>query len=140
MPSRVIQVSDVGLLKSIPRPNEDDGFITFTEALGGAAAEPITNTGDPDRPFQVGDDTFNDFESASGRTCDNQKNACAKIANDGDQSSGLKVSDCDKQRETCISVQDKATVTSFGSSASSQASSQAQVVTSDDEFTYFCDP
>lgn len=31
---------------------------TFTEALGGAEAEPITNTGDPERPFQVGDDTF----------------------------------------------------------------------------------
>lgn len=31
---------------------------TFTDALGGAEAEPITNTGDPERPFQVGDDTF----------------------------------------------------------------------------------
>ena len=81
-----------------------------------------------------------DFKSAASRSCDDQKNACAKIANDGDQSNGLKVSDCDKQRDTCKSAQEKATVTSFGSSASSQASSQAQVVTSDDEFTYFCDP
>lgn len=31
---------------------------TFTDALGGAAAEPITNTNNPDRPFQVGDSTF----------------------------------------------------------------------------------
>ncbi|KFZ12896.1 hypothetical protein V502_06871 [Pseudogymnoascus sp. VKM F-4520 (FW-2644)] len=109
---------------------------TFTDALGGAAAEPITNTDDPDRPFQVGGDTFTDFKSAASRSCDDQKNACAKIANDNDQSNGLKVSDCDKQRDTCKSAQDKATVTSFGSSASGQA----QVVTSDDEFTYFCDP
>lgn len=86
----------------------------------------------PNKPLQT------DFKSAASRTCDNQKNACAKIANSGGNSNGLQVSDCDKQRETCLSAQDKATVTSFDSSASSQA--QAQVVTSDDEFTYFCDP
>ncbi|ELR01797.1 hypothetical protein GMDG_00897 [Pseudogymnoascus destructans 20631-21] len=85
-------------------------------ALGGAAAEPITSTNDQNRPFEVGGDTLTDFKSAASRTCDNQKNACAKIANEG--------------------AIDKATVTSFGSSASSQA----QVVTSDDEVTYFCDP
>ncbi|OBT77655.1 hypothetical protein VF21_03757 [Pseudogymnoascus sp. 05NY08] len=117
-------------------PRQTTNLQTFTGALGGAAAEPITNTNDQDRPFEVGGDTFTDFKSAASRTCDNQKNACAKIANGGDQSNGLKVSDCDKQRDTCISAQDKATVTSFDSSASSQA----QVVTSDDEFTYFCDP
>ncbi|KFZ04812.1 hypothetical protein V501_08938 [Pseudogymnoascus sp. VKM F-4519 (FW-2642)] len=111
---------------------------TFTGALGGAAAEPITSTNDQNRPFEVAGDTFTDFKSAASRTCDNQKNACAKIANSGGNSNGLQVSDCDKQRETCMSAQDKATVTSFDSSASSQA--QAQVVTSDDEFTYFCDP
>ncbi|KFY35031.1 hypothetical protein V494_06268 [Pseudogymnoascus sp. VKM F-4513 (FW-928)] len=109
---------------------------TFTDALGGASAEPITGSDDPKRPFQVGDDTFTDFKSAATRTCDNQKNACAKIANEGDKDSGLEVSDCDKQQETCKSAQEKATVTSFDSSSSSQA----QVVTSDDEFTYFCDP
>ncbi|KFY96011.1 hypothetical protein V498_02970 [Pseudogymnoascus sp. VKM F-4517 (FW-2822)] len=136
MPSRVIQVSEVGFLNPIPRRQQSGGLITFTEALGGAEAEPITNTGDPERPFQVGDDTFDDFKSAARRTCDNQKNACAKIANDDDKSNGLEVSDCDKQRDDCKSAQDKATVTSFDSSASSQA----QVVTSDDEFTYFCDP
>jgi hypothetical protein len=83
----------------------------------------------PNKPLQT------DFKSAASRSCDDQKNACAKIAN-GDNSNGLKVSDCDDQRDTCKSAQEKATVTSFGSSASGQA----QVVTSDDEFTYFCDP
>ncbi|KFY23272.1 hypothetical protein V493_05959 [Pseudogymnoascus sp. VKM F-4281 (FW-2241)] len=117
-------------------PRQATNLQTFTEALGGAAAEPITNTGDPDRPFQVGDDTFNDFKSAAGRSCDNQKNACAKIANDDDKSNGLEVSDCDEQRDACMSAQDEATVTSFGS----VESSQAQVVTSDDDFTFFCDP
>ncbi|OBT65362.1 hypothetical protein VE03_06093 [Pseudogymnoascus sp. 23342-1-I1] len=118
-------------------PRQTTNLQTFTDALGGASAEPITNSNDPKRPFQVGESTFTDFASAAGRTCDDQKNACATIANDGDKSSGLEVSDCDKQRDSCISAQDKATVTSFDSSASSQA---AQVVTSDDEFTYFCDP
>ncbi|OBT93411.1 hypothetical protein VE01_08801 [Pseudogymnoascus verrucosus] len=119
-------------------PRQTTNLQTFTGALGGAAAEPITSTNDQNRPFEVAGDTFTDFKSAASRTCDNQKNACAKIANSGGNSNGLQVSDCDKQRETCLSTQDKATVTSFDSSASSQA--QAQVVTSDDEFTYFCDP
>ncbi|OAF58543.1 hypothetical protein VC83_04962 [Pseudogymnoascus destructans] len=52
-------------------------------ALGGAAAEPITSTNDQNRPFEVGGDTLTDFKSAASRTCDNQKNACAKIANEG---------------------------------------------------------
>ncbi|KFY48337.1 hypothetical protein V495_01426 [Pseudogymnoascus sp. VKM F-4514 (FW-929)] len=116
-------------------PRQTANLQTFQDALGGAAAEAITNSDDEKRPFQVGDDTFTDFKSAASRSCDDQKNACAKIAN-GDNSNGLKVSDCDDQRDTCKSAQEKATVTSFGSSASSQA----QVVTSDDEFTYFCDP
>ncbi|KFX94342.1 hypothetical protein V490_04396 [Pseudogymnoascus sp. VKM F-3557] len=96
--SRVIQVSDLGVLNLIPRCRQGDGLIvqyialfilaveatawshadmdlrhefghvlvprqtanlqTFQDALGGAAAEAITNSDDEKRPFQVGDDTF----------------------------------------------------------------------------------
>ncbi|KAK0669589.1 hypothetical protein QBC41DRAFT_107104 [Cercophora samala] len=70
----------------------------FASALGGATAPAITNSGDPDRPFAVEGDTFPDFETASNRACDNQKNACAKVANEGSQRDGeLTVGECDRQ-------------------------------------------
>ena len=55
----------------------------------------ITNSGDSERPFLVSGDTFTDFASAAGRSCDNQKNSCAQKANSGN--SGFDVSDCDTQ-------------------------------------------
>ncbi|KAI9163261.1 hypothetical protein HJFPF1_04863 [Paramyrothecium foliicola] len=67
----------------------------FGESLGGAPAAPITNSGDTQRPFDVSGDTFPDFFSAGERSCDNQKNACADIANGG--SADIVVDDCDQQ-------------------------------------------
>ena len=76
----------------------------------------ITDSGDPERPFAVDGDTFvcssgrrrrprkwaganmgvqPDFQTAADRSCDNQKNNCAELANNGDES--FEVSDCDKQ-------------------------------------------
>jgi hypothetical protein len=49
---------------------------TFTGALAGVAASPITSSGDAKRPFSVDGDTFTDFQSAAERSCDNQKNGC----------------------------------------------------------------
>ncbi|KAL5120532.1 hypothetical protein ACEQ8H_001550 [Pleosporales sp. CAS-2024a] len=54
---------------------------TFSSALGGAKAPPITDSGDPQRPFLVGGDTFTDFASAGERSCDIQFQACQAIAN-----------------------------------------------------------
>jgi len=104
-------------------------LLAFTPALGGAVAPPITSTGDPKRPFQVGNSDFTDFASAANRSCDDQHNACAKIANDKALSNGLRVTDCDVQMDACKAAQKSATVTSFAVKTSSDA-----------QFDYFCDP
>ncbi|KAI8933995.1 hypothetical protein NX059_008765 [Plenodomus lindquistii] len=54
---------------------------TFSGALGGVPASPITNSGDTERPFLVGGDTFDQFENAAQRSCDTQFNGCAEVAN-----------------------------------------------------------
>jgi hypothetical protein len=50
-------------------------FQTFTGALGGIAATPITDSGNPDRKFQVKGDTFVNIGAALQRSCDQQFNA-----------------------------------------------------------------
>lgn len=71
---------------------------SFTSALGGAAADSITNSGDSERPFQVDGDTFTDFESAAQRSCDNQFNECSQRANEQGNKGDFKVEDCDDQK------------------------------------------
>lgn len=54
-------VSQIGLRKiswASSAMKADNSIQTFQDALGGAAAEAITNSDDEKRPFQVGDDTF----------------------------------------------------------------------------------
>lgn len=102
---------------------------TFTSSLGGAAAPPITNTLDPKRPFLVGSSTFPDFATAANRSCDDQHNLCANIANNKALANGLRVADCDAQATACKAAQKSATVTAFAVKASSDA-----------VFDYFCDP
>jgi len=77
---------------------------TFASALGGVPASPITDSGDPKRPFSVDGDTFTDFESAAQRSCDNQFNKCGQAANGGGNKGGLTVGECDKQKGRCISI------------------------------------
>ncbi|KAI1452214.1 hypothetical protein F4805DRAFT_44034 [Annulohypoxylon moriforme] len=102
-------------------------FQQFTSApLGGQAAAQIVSNDDPDdaknHPFKIeggqrsNGDTFSDFNSASNRVCDDQKNDCADLSNKGDAS--FKVSDCDTQDNEC---------------------KQANTPTDeDDQFLYFC--
>jgi hypothetical protein len=71
-------------------------FQTFTAALGGIAATPITDSGITDRPFQVKDDTFVNIGAALQRSCDQQFNACANAANGGNAT--LSVSQCSAQK------------------------------------------
>ncbi|KFA61733.1 hypothetical protein S40285_10619, partial [Stachybotrys chlorohalonatus IBT 40285] len=66
----------------------------FSGALGGASASAITNSGNSERPYEVEGDTFPDFQTAATRACDNQKNACAEIANSG---GSFEVSACEEQ-------------------------------------------
>ncbi|KXX82584.1 hypothetical protein MMYC01_200784 [Madurella mycetomatis] len=76
-------------------PRQATNLQAFTGALGGAGASAITNSGDPERPFEVDGDTFPDYETAAIRACDNQKNVCADLANNGTGS--FSVGECDQQ-------------------------------------------
>ncbi|SPQ19615.1 f587c4b2-5b37-4028-a1a5-ad56ecb54262 [Thermothielavioides terrestris] len=95
----------------LPRQQGRVNLQAFTGALGGAKAPAITNSGDPQRPFEVDGDTFTDFESASNRACDNQKNVCADIANNGTGS--FTVGDCDQQNQQCKSAASSAATKTF---------------------------
>lgn len=83
---------------------------TFTGALG-AAANPITFSGDAKRPFEVNGDTFVNFSAAAARTCDIQFNACANAANSG---KAVVFADCNTQKTACTAAQAATTATSFG--------------------------
>lgn len=54
---------------------QGQNFQTFTGALGGITATPITDSGNPDRKFQVKGDTFVNIGAAFQRSCDQQFNA-----------------------------------------------------------------
>jgi hypothetical protein len=69
---------------------------TFTGALGGIAATPVQNSGNPDRPFQVKGDTFVNVGAALARSCDQQFNACSNAANGGDAT--LSTAQCSAQK------------------------------------------
>ncbi|KAK0723833.1 hypothetical protein B0T21DRAFT_372565 [Apiosordaria backusii] len=129
-------------------PRQASNLQVFTSALGGATAPAITNSGDPDRPFAVDGDTFPDFETASNRACDNQKNACAKIANEGGQREGeLTVGECDRQMEQCKSAALSAATRSFdggqqqggGGQGGQAPPPESVLVSSDENFDFFCD-
>lgn len=47
---------------------------SFAGAIGGEAATPIEDSGNADRPFQVGEDTFVNIGAAVQRSCDQQFN------------------------------------------------------------------
>lgn len=92
------------LALSAPLSNRQSqsNFQTFTAALGGIAATPVTDSGNADRPFQVKGDTFVNAGAALQRSCDQQFNACANKANGGDKS--LSVSQCSAQKGMSISI------------------------------------
>ncbi|POS74658.1 hypothetical protein DHEL01_v206951 [Diaporthe helianthi] len=99
----------------------------FTGSLGGIKADAVTNSGNLERPFEVDGDTFPDFNSAAERSCDNQKNKCAQLANSGG-GAGFEVPDCDQQNNQCKDAINAATQTAFLTLASSNA-----------EFDFFCE-
>ncbi|KAG9198120.1 hypothetical protein G6514_010446 [Epicoccum nigrum] len=72
---------------------------TFTGALGGVTATPVINTGDAKRPFSVKGATFTGLGAALARSCDQQFNACANLANGGDKT--LSVTQCTAQKDQC---------------------------------------
>ncbi|KAF2266596.1 hypothetical protein CC78DRAFT_577906 [Lojkania enalia] len=93
---------------------------TFTGQLGDIPASPITNSGNPERPFEVEGETFDQFSQAGQRSCDRQQNKCAEQANAQGNSGGFEVGDCDKQKEECNRAQDGAPVKDFATGLASQ--------------------
>lgn len=73
---------------------------TFTAALGGVHASPITSSGDKSRPFEVDGNTFTAFSEAAQRSCDEQFQGCQAAANGngGSGKAGFTVGDCGGQK------------------------------------------
>jgi hypothetical protein len=69
---------------------------SFTGALGGVEATPIEDSGDATKPFSVKGDTFVNLSAALQRSCDQQFNGCANLANGGDET--ISVADCTAQK------------------------------------------
>lgn len=74
---------------------------TFTGALGGIAATPILDSGNPDRPFAVKGDTFVNLSAALQRSCDQQFNACANASRGGQD---FVFDDCQAQKSKQTSM------------------------------------
>ena len=72
----------------------------FAGALGGATATPVLNSGDATRPFIVKGDTFVNIGAAFQRSCDQQFNACADLANNPSSGVTFGVSNCQTQLGT----------------------------------------
>ncbi|CBX98870.1 hypothetical protein IAQ61_007517 [Plenodomus lingam] len=86
-------------LSPATRRQADDNLQSFTGALGGIEATPVTDSGNAARPFQVKGDAFVNIGAALARSCDQQFNACANAANGGDAT--LSVSACSTQQNQC---------------------------------------
>lgn len=72
---------------------------TFTGALGGVAAPPVTAGG---RGFLIEGDSFLNEAGALGRSCDIQHNGCSDAANSAaGRASGLTTGQCDTQNTQC---------------------------------------
>lgn len=116
--------ADTGADTTVPTSND---LQTFTGAVG-AAADPITFSGNPDRPFDVAGSTFVNFGAAAARTCDRQFNACANAANGGQ---GVAFADCNTQKSACTAAQAATSVTSFDAAAAAPAAGNASNAGSD---------
>jgi hypothetical protein len=99
----------------------------------------ITQTGDAKTPFAVDGSTFTDFQTAATRSCNNQHNACAQVANaSGDKS--LTVGACDTQQTQCLAAQANAAPAVTTTTSAQPTSAQPTLKSADAEFFYFCDP
>lgn len=82
-------------LVPLPRPH------ALTLCVCVCVCRQVIETSGTTRPFRVAGDTFPDLSTAAGRSCDNQKNACAQSANNG--SKNFTVADCDSQNSELAS-------------------------------------
>ncbi|MCJ1370922.1 hypothetical protein MMC20_002136 [Loxospora ochrophaea] len=110
---------------NLPRQTTATNLQTFTGTLG-AAADPITNSGDATRPFEVNGNTFVNFAAAAQRTCDIQFNACANAANGGaDFSPALTSFSFPPFKAACDAAQTNASVKNFDPEAASATAAAA---------------
>jgi uncharacterized membrane protein len=73
----------------------------------------VTDSGDAKKPFQVKNDTFGNLSAALQRSCDQQFNACANLANGGDQT--VSVQECSAQKGMWICMCRRGVVGANGS-------------------------
>ncbi|KAI0377661.1 hypothetical protein F5Y04DRAFT_174719 [Hypomontagnella monticulosa] len=87
---------------SQPSSGNEENLQTFTGALGGIKASPITRSGDPTRPFLVDGEEMEDFDHAVIHSCDNQRDSCVRIPITVDGSPTAR--DCSAQKTQCLAV------------------------------------
>ncbi|KAF2279681.1 uncharacterized protein EI97DRAFT_183888 [Westerdykella ornata] len=117
-------------LRQLPASSSSN-LQTFTSNVGGfGLAPPITDSGDPERPFEVEGDTFTTFEAAAQRSCDRQFGVCAEGAN-ADGGGGVSVGECDGQKDECNRAQDAAPIKDFQSAGGGGQQQQQQAVVSE---------
>ncbi|KAH7395933.1 hypothetical protein BKA64DRAFT_72856 [Cadophora sp. MPI-SDFR-AT-0126] len=114
-----MQIDFPGFLRA---PRAEKNLQTFKGALGGVEAEPITSTSDPKRPFAVGSNTFTSYEDAAVRTCNNQKNACADVANGKKNPDDITVAQCDDQETDCSNNASKVNPSTIAAAAAASTS------------------
>lgn len=113
----------------------------FSGALGGIRAAAVTTTGDALRPYAVCGDTFMDFASAAARSCDDQMNGCAELANAG--GANFSVGDCEAQASRCNeAIKIDSTTTSapvMSSAIQTTTPVSLSLVSQNADFNYFCE-
>ncbi|KAK2075180.1 hypothetical protein P8C59_009327 [Phyllachora maydis] len=120
----------------------------FHSALGGAGPPPITDSGNPGRPYEVNGSTFPMFIDAAQRVCDNQHNTCAELANK--HGASFSVSQCDQQSSECKAAAAAASNTAFSvvpesstpatpATTTSTNSAQPVLVSSNAQYDFYCD-
>ncbi|KAF2020849.1 hypothetical protein BU24DRAFT_445992 [Aaosphaeria arxii CBS 175.79] len=88
-----VALTNARVLRRAPQANSQ----TFTGALGGVEATPILDSGNEDRPFEVNGATFVNLGAALQRSCDQQFNGCANLANSGQ--GDFDTSECQAQKD-----------------------------------------
>ncbi|KAG9385444.1 hypothetical protein A1F94_004991 [Pyrenophora tritici-repentis] len=86
---------------------------TFTSALGGTKASPITNSGDAKRPFKKPRAVRRQQDGGNNNNGSNNGN------NNNDNKDKLTVNQCDEQKNKCNAAQKSAPVKDFNSAVAS---------------------
>ena len=103
--SSTILILSVAALSSARILKRQNNAQPFDGALGGVAATAIVDSGDDTKPFEVNGDTFVNLGAALQRSCDQQFNGCANLANSGE--GDFSVAECQAQKDDCAAASAK---------------------------------